>query len=144
QDPGDWYTANECEGSHSAKDSSWHGTHVAGTVAALSDNGIGVPGVAWHVGLIPVRVVGKCGGGNSDVADGIRWAAGVTVPGVAMNITAANVINMSLGSCGSRSNTYQNAIDAAYSAGSTIVVAAGNSSELSTSYQPVNCNNVIN
>lgn len=144
QDPGDWYTANECGGSHSAKDSSWHGTHVAGTVAALSDNGIGVAGVAWNVGLIPVRVLGKCGGYNSDVADGIRWAAGLTVPGVPVNTTAADVINMSLGSYGSCSNTFQNAIDAAFSAGSTIVVAAGNNSDLSTSYQPGNCNNVIN
>ncbi|MCX7544392.1 S8 family peptidase [Marinicella gelatinilytica] len=144
QDPGDWLVANECPGGNGAKDSSWHGTHVAGTVAAMSDNGVGVAGVAWNVGLIPIRVLGKCGGYNSDIADGIRWAAGLTVPGVPVNTTAADVINMSLGSYGSCTNTIQDAINAAHNAGSTVVVAAGNSNSSSTSYQPGNCNHVIN
>lgn len=144
QDPGDWVLANECGGSHSARDSSWHGTHVAGTVAAVSNNAVGVAGVAWNVGLIPVRVLGKCGGYQSDIADGIRWAAGLNVPGVPINLIPADVINMSLGSSspGACNATYQAAIDAAYNAGTTVVTSAGNSNDIAN-YQPGNCNNVI-
>ena len=144
QDPGDAVTQNECGYPHNARDSSWHGTHVGGTVAAVSDNAIGVAGVAWNVGLIPVRVLGKCGGYQSDIADGIRWAAGLNVPGVPDNLTPADVINMSLGStsAGACNNTYQLAIDAAYNAGTTIVTSAGNSNAVAN-YQPGNCNNVI-
>jgi len=143
QDPGDWVTANQC-GDNPAQDSSWHGTHVAGTVAAVSDNGSGVAGVAWNVNLVPVRVLGTCGGSLSDIADGIRWAAGLSVSGVPTNTTPADVINMSLGSSSPSacSSTYQNAINAAYNAGTTIVVAAGNDNS-SAGYPPANCNNVI-
>jgi len=144
QDPGDWVTANQCGGTHAAQDSSWHGTHVAGTVAAVSDNGSGVAGVAWNVNLVPVRVLGTCGGSLSDIADGIRWAAGLNVSGVPTNSNPADVINMSLGSSSptSCSSTYQNAINAAYNAGTTIVVAAGNDNS-SSGYPPANCSNVI-
>lgn len=144
QDPGDAVVANECYSGSPARDSSWHGTHVGGTVAAVSNNAMGVTGVAWNVGLIPVRVLGKCGGWGSDIADGIRWAAGLNVPGVPDNILPADVINMSLGSnspgaCGA---TYQTAIDDAYNAGTTVVTSAGNSNA-NANYQPGNCNNVI-
>ncbi|WP_188363789.1 S8 family peptidase [Marinicella pacifica] len=144
QDPGDAVNANECGYPHNARDSSWHGTHVGGTVAAVSNNAMGVTGVAWNVGLIPVRVLGKCGGWSSDIADGIRWAAGLNVPGVPNNLLPADVINMSLGSSspGACGNTYQTAIDAAFNAGTTIVTSAGNSND-NANYQPGNCNNVI-
>ncbi len=144
QDPGDWTTADQCGTGSSASDSSWHGTHVAGTVAAVSNNNNDVAGVAWNVGLVPVRVLGTCGGSLSDIADGIRWAAGLTVSGVPTNNNPAQVINMSLGSSqpSSCSSTYQNAINAAYNAGTTIVVAAGNDNS-SSGYPPANCNNVI-
>jgi|GEM_PF-313185 len=144
QDPGDWVSANQCGGTHAAQDSSWHGTHVAGTVAAVSDNGSGVAGVAWNVNLVPVRVLGTCGGSLSDIADGIRWAAGLSVSGAPTNSNPADVINMSLGSSSptSCSTTYQSAINAAYNAGTTIVVAAGNDNS-SSGYPPANCSNVI-
>ncbi len=79
QDPGDWILANECGGTHAAQDSSWHGTHVAGTVAAVTNNASGVAGVAYGAKVVPVRVLGKCGGYTSDIADGIIWASGGTV-----------------------------------------------------------------
>lgn len=144
RDPGDWITVNECGYMHGSKDSTWHGTHVAGTVAAMSNNGNGVAGVAWNVNLVPVRVLGKCGGYVSDIADAIRWAAGLTVTGVPANTTPADVINMSLGagSPGACEVSYQNAINAAYNAGTTIVVAAGNAND-SWGYSPGNCNNTI-
>ncbi len=143
QDPGDWVTANQC-GNNPAQDSSWHGTHVAGTVAAVSDNNSGVAGVAWNVNLVPVRVLGTCGGSLSDIADGIRWAAGLSVSGVPNNANPADVINMSLGSVNPApcSSTYSSAINAAVNAGATVVVAAGNDNS-SSGYPPGNCSNVI-
>lgn len=142
-DPGDWIVANECEPGSPEIDSSWHGTHVAGTIAAKTNNGAGVAGVSWDARILPVRVLGKCGGSTSDIADAIRWSAGLAVTGVPANTNPAQVINMSLGGPGSCSSTMQNAITAAYSAGTTVVVAAGNSSDNAGSYSPANCNNVI-
>ncbi len=144
QDPGDWVTANQCGNNNDAADSSWHGTHVAGTVAAVSDNNTGVAGVAWNVNLVPVRVLGTCGGSLSDIADGIRWAAGLSVSGTPNNPNPADVINMSLGSStpSSCSSTYSSAINAAVNAGATVVVAAGNDNS-SSGYPPGNCPNVI-
>ena len=140
QDPGDW-TTGQCG---DPSNSSWHGTHVAGTVAAVSDNNTGVAGVAWNVNLVPVRVLGTCGGSLSDIADGIRWAAGLSVSGVPSNPNPADVINMSLGSTSPSacSSTYQNAINAAVGQGATVVVAAGNDNS-SAGYPPGNCANVI-
>lgn len=144
QDPGDWTTAGQCGAGSRASDSSWHGTHVAGTVAAISDNNSGVAGVAWNVNLVPVRVLGTCGGSLSDIADGIRWAAGLSVSGAPSNPNPADVINMSLGSTSPSacSSTYRNAINAAVNAGTTVVVAAGNDNS-SAGYSPGNCSNVI-
>ncbi len=144
QDPGDFIAAGDCGVGSDASDSSWHGTHVAGTIAAVSNNNSDVAGVAWDVGLVPVRVLGKCGGSLSDIADGIRWAAGLSVTGVPANPNPADVINMSLGSGspGTCTSTYQDAIDAAVNAGATVVVAAGNSND-TANYPPGNCNNVI-
>lgn len=142
-DEGDWVAANECGGSHAASGSSWHGTHVAGTVAAVSNNGVGVAGTAFKAKVVPVRVLGKCGGYTSDIAEAIIWASGGSVSGVPANANPAEVINMSLGGSGSCSATYQNAINSAVSRGTTVVVAAGNeNSNVSTSV-PANCANVI-
>ncbi len=77
-DPGDWVTANEC-GINGARNSSWHGTHVAGTVGAATNNELGVAGVNWQAKILPVRVLGKCGGSTSDIVDGMRWSAGLSV-----------------------------------------------------------------
>lgn len=129
-DPGD-----SCNGSPS----SWHGTHVAGTIAAAS-NGTGVAGVAYGAKILPVRVLGTCGGYLSDVADGIVWAAGGSVSGVPTNPNPAKVINLSLGgsssTCGS---TMKNAIDTARALGAVVVVAAGNSATNAQYATPANC-----
>ena len=133
-DPGDW-----CGGF----DSSWHGTHVAGTIGAATNNGIGVAGINWNAKILPVRVLGKCGGTTSDIIDGMRWAAGLSVTGVPNNANPAKVLNLSLGGDGPCSATEQNAINAIVNAGTTIVVAAGNSNENASNSSPGNCNNVI-
>ena len=141
-DEGDWYGANECGSGIPASNSSWHGTHVAGTVAAVTNNSTGVAGTAFNAKVVPVRVLGKCGGYTSDIADAIVWASG-TVSGVPANANPAEVINMSLGGGGTCSATYQNAINGAVSRGTTVVVAAGNSNTNVSSSVPANCANVI-
>ncbi|MBY5992894.1 S8 family peptidase [Ferrimonas balearica] len=145
QDPGDAMSQGECGGGYppSDYDSSWHGTHVAGTVAAVGNNNLGVTGVAYDAKVVPVRVLGKCGGYTSDIADGIIWASGGNVSGVPGNANPANVINLSLGGSGSCSSTTQAAINTARANGATVVVAAGNSDADASGYNPANCSGVI-
>ncbi|MCC5083456.1 S8 family peptidase [Xanthomonas campestris] len=142
-DEGDWYAANECGTGIPAANSSWHGTHVAGTVAAVTNNTTGVAGTAYGAKVVPVRVLGKCGGSLSDIADAIVWASGGTVSGIPANANPAEVINMSLGGGGSCSTTMQNAINGAVSRGTTVVVAAGNDASNVSGSLPANCANVI-
>ncbi|MGE8283921.1 MAG: S8 family peptidase [Stenotrophomonas lactitubi] len=142
-DEGDWYGDNECQAGYPGSNSSWHGTHVAGTVAAVTNNSTGVAGTAFNAKVVPVRVLGKCGGYTSDIADAIVWASGGTVSGVPANANPAEVINLSLGGGGSCSTTYQNAINGAVGRGTTVVVAAGNSNTNVSSSVPANCPNVI-
>jgi serine protease len=142
-DPGDWTNNNDCYSGYIGRNSSWHGTHVAGTIGAATNNGSGVAGLNWVSKIIPVRVLGRCGGFTSDIADGIRWAAGLAVTGVPTNPYPAKVINMSLGGLGACDTTYQSAVNAAYNAGSVVVVAAGNSSANASGYRPGNCDNVV-
>ncbi|MCX5409451.1 S8 family serine peptidase [Streptomyces sp. NBC_00335] len=143
-DQGDWSAAGECGTGSKASDSSWHGTHVAGTIAAATSNSKGVAGIAYGAKIQPVRVLGKCGGATSDIVDAITWASGGTVAGIPANATPAKVINMSLGGSGACTATYQNAINAAVGRGTTVVVAAGNSNSDAAGFSPASCNNVIN
>ena len=140
-DPGDW-TTGQCG---AASNSSWHGTHVAGTVAAATNNAKGVAGTAFNAKVMPVRVLGTCGGSTSDIADAITWSSGGVVSGVTTlsAANAADVINMSLGGGGTCSTTSQNAINGAVSRGTTVVVAAGNSNADVANFNPASCNNVI-
>lgn len=146
-DMGDWMAAGECGGGQPAEftPSSWHGTHVAGTIAARAGNAIGGTGVAPQAKVLPVRVLGKCGGYLSDIADAMVWAAGGSVSGVPANPTPAKIINMSLGSPvpAACSRTYTDAIALARAAGALVVVAAGNENDVADSYPPANCAGVL-
>ncbi|NBM20165.1 S8 family serine peptidase [Streptomyces sp. GC420] len=142
-DPGDWYSTDECGTGTGSSSSSWHGTHVAGTIAAVTNNSKGVAGIAYNAKISPVRVLGKCGGYDSDIIDAITWASGGTVSGVPANGNVAKVINMSLGGSGSCSTATQTAITNAVNRGTTVVVAAGNSNANAANYSPASCNNVI-
>lgn len=142
-DPGDWYNANDCGSGVPASESSWHGTHVAGTIAAVTNNGKGVAGIAYGAKISPLRVLGKCGGYDSDIIDAITWASGGTVSGVPANSNVAKVINMSLGGDGACTSATQSAITAAVNRGTTVVVAAGNDNDNVANHSPGNCNNVI-
>ncbi|CRK60372.1 Extracellular protease precursor [Alloactinosynnema sp. L-07] len=141
-DEGDWYAAGEC-GQANPSNSSWHGSHVAGTIAAVSDNTNGIAGIAAKAKIVPVRVLGKCGGRTSDIADAITWASGGKVSRIPNNPNPAKVINMSLGGASSCSSVYQRAIDNAVKRGTTVVVAAGNSNMDVANFTPANCNNVV-
>jgi serine protease len=142
-DPGDATTAGLCYSGSPASKSSWHGTHVAGTIAAVSNNGSGIAGVAFGAKVLPVRVLGRCGGYTSDIADAIIWASGGAVAGVPANANPARVINMSLGGSGACDTTTQNAINSARSRGTVVVVAAGNSNANAAQFSPASCTGVI-
>jgi serine protease len=146
-DPGDWITAAENASGYftgcGVSNSSWHGTHVSGTIAALRNNTIGIAGIAPSAKVQPVRVIGKCGGYVSDVADAIVWASGGAVSGVPANATPARVINMSLGGSGSCDTPFQAAINGAVSRGAVVVVSAGNDNADASGYSPANCAGVI-
>ncbi|MBM4220574.1 MAG: peptidase, partial [Gammaproteobacteria bacterium] len=129
-DPGDWVTDSEAASGPLARceetRSSWHGTRVAGIIGAMSDNTEGIAGGTWNTLILPVRVLGKCGGYDSDIIAAMRWAAGLNVPGTPANPTPAQVLNLSLGGSGSCTNSYRQAISDLDAAGVLVVVAAGN------------------
>lgn len=124
-------------------DSSWHGTHVAGTVAALTNNGIGVAGVAHGAKVQHVRVLGNMGGTFADINDAIVWASGGSVPGVPDNPTPAHIINLSLGGSSACSTAMQDAINIAIENGTAVIAAAGNSSANVSGFSPAGCEGVI-
>jgi serine protease len=133
-DPGDYI--------NSSTPSSWHGTHVAGIIAAES-NDIGITGIAPNVKISPVRVLGIRGGSESDIAAGINWSIGVKLSGIPANPNPAKVVNLSIGSssfstCYSNSPT-QLAIDESKRRNVTLVTAAGNDNQLATNSYPGNC-----
>nr|WP_245637157.1 S8 family peptidase [Burkholderia singularis] len=150
-DPGDWLTQQELSDPASPfyhcastpSNSSWHGTAVTGIVGAAANNGIGIAGVNWYGKVLPVRVLGKCGGTTSDIADAMRWAAGLPVAGAPLNTTPAKVITLSLGGTGPCGETFQQAIDDVTAQRATVIVAAGNDGRSTTLDRPANCKGVI-
>jgi serine protease len=144
-DPGDWISSQDKQSppftACPVEDSSWHGTRVSGIVAALTDNAVGIAGVGWANRVLPVRVLGKCGGFTSDIIAGMRWAAGLNQSGAPANPNPARVLNLSLGGEGSCSSAYQSAIDEITARNVLVVVSAGNDGSLTD--QPGNCRGVI-
>ena len=140
-DPGDFALRREC-GYGQAVASSWHGTQVAGVVGAATNNGLGMAGTGRDVMVLPVRVLGKCGGTDSDIIAGMRWAAGLSSDvgdgNVLVNAHPAKVLNLSLGSTGVCGHAYIEAIQELNAAGVTVVVAAGNEAGLPVD-SPANC-----
>ena len=151
-DPGDWVTQAEINASGSngpltgcePSGSSWHGTQTLGLIGAATSNNIGVASVGRNVAVQPIRVLGKCGGYDSDILVGMQWAAGVYSAtelaglGLPANATPAKVLNMSLGSSGACSAAYQSAMTRLTAAGVVVVASAGNTAGHAVS-TPANC-----
>lgn len=144
-DPGDWITSAENQSGTfkgcGTSNSSWHGTLVAGIVGAATQNGIGIAGTAPNTLLLPVRVLGKCGGDDLDIIAAMRWAAGLSVPGVSDNPHPAKVLNLSLGGPGTCTSAYLDTLSELASAGVVVVAAAGN--EGTAVGVPANCSGVL-
>jgi serine protease len=138
-DPGDWYAANACGSGMPGSNSSWHGTFVAGIIGAATNNTTGMSGINWKSKILPVRVLGKCGGVTSDIVDSMRWAAGISVNGAPNNPNPARVINLSLGGDGNCSSTWQSAINEVVARGVIVVIAAGNEATDIANISPANC-----
>jgi serine protease len=144
-DPGDWIDASDQQNPQFANcpigDSSWHGTRVSGIIGALTDNGIGMAGINWNTWILPVRVLGKCGGFDSDILAGMRWAAGLSVSGVPDNPHPANIINMSLGADGDCPQPYVDVVNELTAHGVVVMASAGNDGTFVDS--PANCPGVM-
>ena len=156
-DPGDYVTqadvtpSSGCTQADVGHASSWHGTQTAGLIGAATNNGIGMAGIGRNVMLLPVRVLGKCGGYDSDIQAAMLWAAGLgAAPDGSMNPNLAKVINLSLGSPGSCNPNaipangaagYVDVIRQVNAAGVVVVAAAGNDG-LAVGL-PANCPGVI-
>ena len=108
--------------------SGYHGTHVAGTIGASSNNGLGVAGVDWGARIMPLRVLGADGGTDYDISQAMLYAAGLSNDSGTVPAQTAKVINLSLGGYpgGTCSSTLNNAFEKVYNAGVTVFVAAGN------------------
>ena len=144
-DPGDGVTAADVGVSGCAASdigpSSWHGTQTAGLIGAATNNGVGMASVGRDVMVLPLRVLGKCGGYDSDIIDAMKWAAGIAVAGVPANPNKAKVINLSLGSVTSCSAAYVDVLQQVAAQGLVVVAAAGNEGNAVGS--PANCPGVI-
>jgi serine protease len=121
--------------------SSFHGTHVAGTIAAASDNAGGIAGVSWGAKIMPIRVLGIGGGTDYDIIQGIRYAAGLSNDSNTVPPQKADIINLSLGGPGF-SQTVQNAYTAVRNTGTIIIAAAGNENN-STLFYPAAYEGVV-
>ena len=142
-DQGNWEEAGVCDADAEASESNWHGTHVAGSIAAIMNNKRGIVGVAPSTKILPVRALGMCGGYDSDIADAMVWAAGGTVEGVPANSNPAKIINLSLGGEGTCPATYSKAIAEVNKRGAILVVAAGNEGQDASKVAPANCGGSI-
>lgn len=142
-DEGDYLAPGECDYYGDFEASSWHGTHVSGTIGAKGNDGNGVAGVTWRNPLIEVRVLGKGGGYFTDIVDGMLWAAGLPVAGVPLNQHPARVLSLSLGGSSSCPWYVQDAIDQVNQAGAVVVVAAGNNGVDASNTTPANCAGVV-
>jgi len=165
RDPGDWVSAADRSadstryGSCEVEDSSWHGTTIAGMVAAQTNNGVGVAAINWNGRVLPVRVAGKCGADVADIIEGMRWAAGLPAckrsdgsggctEFAPFNANPARIVNISFGGSAACSPAYQQAIDELRAAlfangavGAVVVAAAGNG--FNTPSRPANCERVL-
>jgi serine protease len=144
-DPGDFVTQTDAGTQKfsgcGVSSSSWHGTRVAGIIGASANNGVGISGETWNPWILPVRVLGKCGGFDSDILAGMEWAAGIHVAGVPDNPYPARIVNMSLGSTETCTSAYAAVIAELANAGVVVIASAGN--EGGPVDTPANCQRAV-
>ncbi|MBU6381950.1 MAG: hypothetical protein EB091_12810 [Betaproteobacteria bacterium] len=147
-DPGDWTPASFCKRGDASQVSSWHGTKVSSLIGAMTNNGFGMASVGHNVFVNPIRVLGRCGGFDSDIIAGMYWAAGLSSD-VGLNDAVffpnpfpARVMNLSFGSSGACNPAYREAIQRLNLEGVVVVAAAGNDAGLAVG-SPANCPGVI-
>ena len=136
-DPGDW------RGVIPVRDSSWHGTAMAGIIAATPDNGEGISGIAPGARVQPIRALSWRGGLLSDIAASITWASGGAVDNVPANATPSNVINLSFAVEADCPIALQESINGAIERGAVVVAAAGNANADVARFAPGNCDGVV-
>ncbi len=120
---------------------SFHGSHVAGTIAAATNNNEGIAGVDWKAKILPVRALGAEGGSLVDILEATLWAAGLH-PNMT-NPNPASILNLSLGGEGQCTDIEQEIFDKIIAAGKIVVVAAGNRNQSASSFSPASCRGVI-
>ncbi len=144
-DPGDGLTDAEVATTTfkgcMAGTSSWHGTSIAGMLAANTNNSLAEAAISWNGRVLPVRVAGKCGAAVTDIIDGMRWAAGLAVTNTPVNPNPARILTISFGGSAACNAAYQEAIDELARIGVVIVAAAGN--EHTGVLRPASCANVV-
>jgi serine protease len=122
--------------------SSFHGTHVAGTIAARSNNSTGVAGIAWNAKVMPLRTVGAEGGWSFDIMEALRYAAGLSNDSGTLPAQAADIINLSLGGPGWLQSE-QDFYDELHDTHNIIAVAAAGNNAESAPFYPGSYNNVV-
>ena len=149
-DTGDWTDTpdyEECFDEPAGQPSSWHGTRIAGIVAGLAGGPLQGMGIARRAKVLPVRVLGHCGGNLADLADAIVWAAGGHVRGVPDNKHPAQVITLGLSAPSEdgcdEAMSLQAAVEEAHRRGAVVVAAAGNTEGDAILTMPAGCPGVI-
>lgn len=151
-DPGDGHKSTQCD-SYSTENidypSSWHGTRVAGVIAASGQDATShatMQGIAPHAKILPVRVLGPCGGRDSSIIDAIAWAVGMSMPNVPPNLdNKARIVTISFNGVGPCPRSYRQLMHMLRKNGDNVVVvaAAGDGKRNSRDYAPANCPGVI-
>ncbi|MFZ9889761.1 MAG: S8 family serine peptidase, partial [Myxococcota bacterium] len=140
-DPGD---GGNC--GYGYMDHSWHGSHVAGTIVASTNNGVGIAGLSWGAKLVTGRALGRCGGTTVDIFEAMAWMSGYAIEGVP-NLAAANVVdvvNLSLGADEACSDVEADYIGTILAQTDVVIVAAaGNSGNGVPVSSPANCPGVL-
>ena len=145
-DPGDGVRVSEAADRPLCRSrvSSWHGTNVAGTIAGQGTVRPRARGLAPNARILPVRILGRCGGNTADAAAGILWSVGEPIPGVPDNPHPSRIVNLSLSGATDRCpRPLQTAIDIANERGAVVVVAAGSAARNTRESTPANCSGVF-